>query len=103
MDAVRHGLDRGSVLRMPEPEPEPEPELTYSHAVPSSDHRWFRAFAVQDISPSPLGTSHHRGPRVVELAQKWCDHRDRGCPHDCDSKKSLCDRCERNECSAFHG
>ncbi|KAI0854250.1 hypothetical protein F5Y00DRAFT_222622 [Daldinia vernicosa] len=97
MDAVRHGLDRGSsVLRVPEP----ELELTYSHTVPSSDHRWIRA--VHDISP-PLGTSHHhRGPRVVELAQKWCDHRDRGCPHDCDSTKSLCDRCERNECSAFH-
>ncbi|KAI1661310.1 hypothetical protein F4813DRAFT_347147 [Daldinia decipiens] len=101
MDAVRHGLDRGSVLRVPEPELEPELELelTYSHAEPSSAHRWFRV-VVQDISP--LGTSH-RGPRVVELAQKWCDHRDRGCPHDCDSKKSLCDRCERNECSAFHG
>ncbi|OTB18280.1 hypothetical protein K445DRAFT_19839 [Daldinia sp. EC12] len=98
MDAVRHRLDSGYDLRL-------LPELTYSHhAIPSSDdHRGFRA-AVQDPSSPGIGTgtgTSRPGLGTVELALKWCDHRSQGCPYECDSKKALCERCEKKQCSCI--
>ncbi|KAI1466738.1 uncharacterized protein F4812DRAFT_432622 [Daldinia caldariorum] len=102
MDPVRHRLDRSYDLRLP--------ELTYSHAVPSSDHdhRVFRA--VQDPLSLGAGTgagaragSSRRGLGMVQLSLKWCDHRIRGCPFECDSKRALCERCEDKQCGVIHG
>ncbi|KAI2640408.1 hypothetical protein GGS26DRAFT_157662 [Hypomontagnella submonticulosa] len=73
------------------------PLICNNNNVPSPGYGPSGAF--QDISPHlrNYGRLHENG-----LANKWCDHRDRGCPYDCVSEKNLCEKCERNECSSFH-
>ncbi|OTB06685.1 hypothetical protein M426DRAFT_318747 [Hypoxylon sp. CI-4A] len=55
----------------------------------------YRGMALASTSPN------YQGP-VASLSSKRCDHYSRGCPHECDSNKELCARCERGECSQFH-
>ncbi|KAI0141080.1 hypothetical protein F4776DRAFT_613982 [Hypoxylon sp. NC0597] len=46
--------------------------------------------------------ANYEGIELASLSNRWCAHRERGCPNDCESGKDLCIQCSAGECSQVH-
>ncbi|KAI0841975.1 hypothetical protein F5Y06DRAFT_165277 [Hypoxylon sp. FL0890] len=72
-------------------------ELTYNYGRGQ--------FGAHRDVPSPLATyqPNHEGTELASLAEKFCAHKDDGCPNICESGEELCAPCSDGQCGNVHG
>ncbi|OTA92129.1 hypothetical protein M434DRAFT_330964 [Hypoxylon sp. CO27-5] len=88
MDVLCHRDHHGPSPRIP--------ELTFNYGSGQfSAHR-------NILSPMTNYQLNYEGIDLASFANRWCAHKDRGCPNDCESGKDLCIPCSNGECSQLH-